>query len=229
MIHRWFIDNNHESYPSETVNKPPIHWPNYWPLFTGNDPWIPAQFPTISRQFTNTQSQQFGLFWYWTPGWHCWSNWPMQSRPASWPHNNEDKWDVCVVIPPPGASQELPCRLHRHLPSYPVNAIPGASLLIWRVESAPGTLSSAADVPDECSPGHILPQPHIPGFPPSAEDCSNLPSPQPHEDAPRKWAPLWLPAPQKLPGHDTIPWGNSSWTLWPASSSSVQEPVRYSA
>ena len=126
-----------------------------------------------------SQSQQFGLFWYWTPGWHCWSNWPMQSRLASWPHNNEDKWDVCVVIPPPEANQELPCRLHRHLPSYPVSAIPRASLLIWRVESAPGTLSSAADVPDECSRGHILPQPHIPGFPPSAEDCSNLPSPQP--------------------------------------------------
>ena len=102
-----------------------------------------------------SQSQQFGLFWYWTPGWHCWSNWPMQSRSASWPHNNEDKWDVCVVIPPPGASQELPCRLHRHLPSYPVNAIPRASLLIWWVKSAPGTLSSAADIPDECSPGHI--------------------------------------------------------------------------
>ena len=38
MISRRFIDNNHEWYPSEIVNKPPIHWPNCGSQFTGNDP-----------------------------------------------------------------------------------------------------------------------------------------------------------------------------------------------
>ena len=48
MIHRRFFDNNHEWYPSETVNKPPIHWPNSSEM-TLTSGTIPDYFPPIYK------------------------------------------------------------------------------------------------------------------------------------------------------------------------------------